>query len=149
MAKYLCQQAGQSGEERFKPGTTEKGDDNSQRSGEVAGQDGKQKAQDGADRRDLKANKQDRDEATPNICTQIRKRSPGEMVDLQGSSPPNSRMVNPEVHKIKQRQMEACMDQQGTPDKAQAEKGSTQEMEIESSDLERIWRHSPTVQGWC
>ncbi|KAK4825549.1 hypothetical protein QYF61_000137 [Mycteria americana] len=71
-------------EERFKPGMTEKGDDNLQRSGEVADQDGKQRAQGGLDRRDLKANKQDRDEPTPNICTQIRKRSPGEMVDLQG-----------------------------------------------------------------
>lgn len=43
---------------------TEKGDDNSQRSGEVADQDGKQRAQGGVGRRYLKANKQDRGEPT-------------------------------------------------------------------------------------
>lgn len=99
--------------------------------------------------RDLKASKQDRGEPIANICTQIRKRSPGEMVYLQGPSPLNSWTVDPNVQKIKQRQKEACIDEQGTPDRTQAEKGSTQEMEIESGDLEGIWRHSPTVQGWC
>lgn len=43
-AKHLCQYAGELGEERFKPGMTEKGDGNSQRNGEVADQDGKQRA---------------------------------------------------------------------------------------------------------
>lgn len=37
------------------------------------------------------------------------------MADLQKSSPPNSRAVNLNVLKIKGR--EACMDEQGTPDK--------------------------------
>jgi len=76
---------------------TEKRDGNSQRSGEVAKHNGKQRAQGGLDRRDLKANKLDRGKPTPSICMQIRKKSSGEMVDLQGSSPPNSRTVSPDV----------------------------------------------------
>lgn len=77
---------------------TEKGDDNLQRIGEMADQGSKQRGQG-----DLQADAQDRDEPTLNICIQIRKRSPEEMVGLQGSSPPNSRTVNYDMQKMEQK----------------------------------------------
>lgn len=67
---------------------TEKGDDNSQRSGRPAWQG---KGTGRAEGKGLEANKQDRDESTTDICTQVRKRSLGQVVNLQGSSPPTSR----------------------------------------------------------
>lgn len=43
------------------------------------------------------------------------KRGPEELVKIQRSPPSGSRNVHPDKWKIKQRQQDACMDQQGDP----------------------------------
>lgn len=40
---------------------------------------------------------------------------PEELVDIQGSSPPISRKAYPDKLEIKQRQQEACMEEQRAP----------------------------------
>ena len=74
-------------------------------------------------------------------------RGSGELVDLQGLPPSCSRMVHSHVHEVKQRWMEACMDEQGAPEKTQTEKGSMKEMEAESGDLRGHTRCSLSMQG--
>ena len=62
------------------------------------------------------------------------KKGQGELIDLQGSPPPRSRMVHPDKQEIKQRQQEACMDEHGAPDKTPTDKGRIQEVEAEPGD---------------
>lgn len=57
---------------------------------EVAGPD-EGKGTGGTEGKGLGAHKQDRDESTTDMCTQVRKKTLGEVVDLQNSSPPTSR----------------------------------------------------------
>lgn len=44
------------------------------------------------------------------------KKSPGELVDFQGSPPPDWRTLHANKQEIKQRQQEACMDEHGAPE---------------------------------
>jgi len=44
------------------------------------------------------------------------KRGPRKLIDVQESSPPSSEMNHPDEQEIKERQQEACMNEQDAPD---------------------------------
>ncbi|GAB0185859.1 hypothetical protein GRJ2_001051200 [Grus japonensis] len=70
----------------------------------------------------------------PMECGPGENKTPGELVDFQGTSPPGSRMFCPDKQEIRQRWQEAWMDKQGALDKTQTEKERIQEVEIVLGD---------------
>lgn len=57
------------------------------------------------------------------------------------------RRVHLREQEVKQEQQEPCMDEQGTPGKAQTWRGSVQEAKAGTGDSEKAERHCLRVQG--